>query len=52
MCIRDRYKGVYYDFDTDSNDIVARQENVKGEFSVVGGVIDLISAYYETKYYN
>lgn len=46
------YKGVYYDFDTDSNDIVARQENVKGEFSVVGGVIDLISAYYETKYYN
>lgn len=46
------YKGVYYDFDTDSNDIVARQENVKGEFAVSSGVIDLISYYYETKYYN
>lgn len=46
------YKGVYYDFNTDSNDIVARQENVKGEFAVSSGVINLISGYYETKYYN
>lgn len=46
------YRGVYYDFDTDSNDIVARQENVKGEFAVSSGVMNLISGYYETKYYN
>lgn len=46
------YRGVYYDFDTDSNDIVARQGNIKGEFTVLGGIIDLISDYYETQYYN
>ena len=46
------YRGVYYDFDTDSNDIVARQENIKGEVAVSGGIINLISGYYETQYYS
>ena len=46
------YKGVYYDFDTDFNEIIARQGNVKGKFLVSDGVIDLISYYYEKKYLN
>ena len=46
------FKGVHYDFDTDSNDIVARQGNIKGEFSVSGDIIDMISDYYEAEYKN
>lgn len=46
------FKGVHYDFDTDSNDIVARQGNIKGEFSVSGDIIDIISDYYEAEYKN
>lgn len=46
------FKGVYYDFDTESNDIVVRQGNIKEEFSVSGEVIDIISDYYEAEYKN
>lgn len=44
------YKGVYYYFDTGSNDIVARQGNIKGEFLALSEIVDIISDYYEAEY--
>ncbi len=44
------YRGVYYDFNTDSNDIVARQGDIKEDFSVLGEITDIISDYYEAEY--